>query len=300
MTLLPVGCRQHGRRKTCRTRRLTAGLVRRPTDLPCGIAAPPTAWATRGLLPIWDIRKGQSTPRAPVGRRRPLSVCCGSHHPPALSCLLHSRTGPAVTVPPHCCLPESWPCCTRHPIPILLTRSACPFSPTFCCTSDRTSRFCGTWARLPSPSERDPPSGDRPLLAVSLMCLKGLKQPLARGRCSTKRRTNIQTHAWGRGLSLKGVLGLTGERGRHVPVPSSLGRCRNSTDGDRRVTTRTIPRYLEGFSAFTKETVWPEGRKEEPGGPHPGLPGSEPCGRAGARGGAPRALRHKGLLKGIH
>lgn len=220
--------------------------------------------------------------------------------PPALSCLLHSRTGPAVTVPPHCCLPESWSCCTRHPIPILLTRSACPFSPTFCCTSDRTSRFCGTWARLPSPSERDPPSGDRPLLAVSLMCLKGLKQPLARGRCSTKRRTNIQTHAWGRGLSLKGVLGLTGERGRHVRVPSSLGRCRNSTDGDRRVTTRTIPRYLEGFSAFTKETVWPEGRKEEPGGPHPGLPGSEPCGRAGARGGAPRALRHKGLLKGIH
>lgn len=60
------------------------------------------------------------------------------------------------------------------------------------------------------------------MLAMSLLCLKGLKQHLARGRCSTKRRTNIQTHAWGWGLSLKEVLGQMGERGRQVRVPSSL------------------------------------------------------------------------------
>lgn len=86
------------------------------------------------------------------------------------------------------------------------------------------------------------------------------------------------------------------EGGRSGSLPPST-RCRNSTDGDRRVTTRTIPRYLEGFSAFTKETVWLEGRKEEPRGPYPGLPGNEPCGRAGGPWGSPQGAETQRTLK---
>lgn len=171
--------------------------------------SPPTAWATRGLLSHRGHPEGPVHPQSSRGPAEAFVHLLRFRPPPCPVLSPSFPSGACSNVPPHCCLPESPPRPTR-PAPPLPARPARPLAPTFCCTSDRTSRFCCTWAGLPSPSGRDPPSGDRPLPAVSLMCLKGLKRRLAGGRWSTKRRTNMQTHAWGR-LSLKEALEQMGE-----------------------------------------------------------------------------------------
>lgn len=127
MTLLPVGCR--------------LSAARPPEDAGCGDSPP--AWSAD----TWTCCAGSQPPEC-LGHERSASHLGhpeGPVHPqssrgPAEAFVRLLRVtpppspvlspsfsnGPSSNRPPHCCLPESWPCSTRHPIPILLTRSACP------------------------------------------------------------------------------------------------------------------------------------------------------------------------------